>query len=91
MLRKREFVSHTSDNRLDNGLTGQRPPALAVFEVLDFESPNKLFHFMVQGVDGLVFDGVKSVVVNKRGRKCHGCRRFMSEDNQDQGAHQKYA
>jgi len=77
ILQRRDTVSHAADHRRNNGLTGQRPAGVADFEDFGFESPNKLFHFMVQEVEGLVFGGVESVAVN--GRKCHGCERFMSE------------
>jgi len=60
ILRKREVVSHTANYQCCVGLTGQRPPALAGFESLDFESPNKFLHFMVQEVGGWSSVGSKA-------------------------------
>ena len=71
ILRSRDTVSHATENRRHGGLTGQRPAGVD-FEDFGFESPNKLFHFMVHDIEGLVFGGVESVVVSVRGRKCHG-------------------
>jgi len=67
ILRRHDTVSHATENRSHGGLTGQRPAGVADFEDFVFESPNKFFHFMVQGVEGLVFGGAESVVVSVRG------------------------
>ena len=67
ILRRRDTVSHAAENRCHGGLTGQRPAGVADFGDFDFESPNKLFHFMVHEVEGLAFGGVESVVVSVRG------------------------
>ena len=67
ILRRRDTISHATENRCHGGLTGQRPAGVADFEDFDFESPNKLFHFMVQEVEGLVFGRVESVEVDVRG------------------------
>lgn len=80
ILRRRDTVSHATDHRSHDGLTGQRPAGVADFGDFDFESPNKLFHFMVQKVEGLVFGRVESVVVSVRGAEVSRVREVYERE-----------